>query len=171
MLEEADLVQSTMSGNKRLFAITEEGGAWLEENRAELDKINAQLDEASGEISGVAISKELRALRHAVHDRLRSGSISVEQTKRARASRPRRAWIARLVLPHVDARQPLRVADAVDGMLDETGLDLGTAERIAPGTLQPTAASARHRAAILNGMSPDFIVRFGLRFQVAVLIR
>jgi DNA-binding PadR family transcriptional regulator len=84
MLEEADLVSSTMNGNKRLFAITEEGRVWLDENRAELDKINAQLDEASEEISGVALGEEMRALRRAVHGKLRSGALTAEMAEKAR---------------------------------------------------------------------------------------
>lgn len=84
MLEEADLVSSTMNGNKRLFTITGEGRAWLEENRAELDKINAQLDEASEEISGFAIGEEMRALRRAIHGKLRSGTLTAEQAEKAR---------------------------------------------------------------------------------------
>ncbi|MCV3241912.1 PadR family transcriptional regulator [Mesorhizobium sp. ZC-5] len=84
MLEEADLVSSTMNGNKRLFTITGEGLAWLEENRAELDKINAQLDEASEEISGFAIGEEMRALRRAIHGKLRSGTLTAEQAEKAR---------------------------------------------------------------------------------------
>lgn len=84
MLEEADLVSSTMSGNKRLYTITEEGRAWLAENKAELDKINAQLDEASEEISGFAIGEEMRALRRAIHGKLRSGTLTAEQAEKAR---------------------------------------------------------------------------------------
>lgn len=84
MLEEADLVTSTTTGNKRLYTITDEGRAWLEENRAELDKINAQLDEASDDIRGVALGDEMRALRWAVFSKLRSGSFNAEQAKKAR---------------------------------------------------------------------------------------
>jgi DNA-binding PadR family transcriptional regulator len=84
MLEEADLVSSTTTGNKRLYTITGEGRAYLEENKAELDKINAQLDEASEEISGVALGAEMRALRWTVFSGLRSGSLTAEQAEKAR---------------------------------------------------------------------------------------
>jgi DNA-binding PadR family transcriptional regulator len=84
MMEEADLVSSTTIGNKRLYTITDEGRAWLEENRADLDKINAQLDEASHETRGVELGGEIRALRWAVFSRLRSGSLTTEQAKKAR---------------------------------------------------------------------------------------
>src|SRR5690606_16330355 len=38
MLEEADLVASEADGNKRLYRITDQGRAWLDENRADLDR-------------------------------------------------------------------------------------------------------------------------------------
>lgn len=84
MLEEADLVVSTTSGNKRLYALTDAGRAYLDENRAELDKINAQLDEASGEIRQSAIGAEIRALRAVLYKKLRSGSMTAEDTDKVR---------------------------------------------------------------------------------------
>ena len=86
MLEEADLVTSTTTGNKRLYSITEAGRTWLTENRAELDKINAQLDEASSGIGQAAIAQEVQALRHAIFHRLRSGALSKEQAEKLRAA-------------------------------------------------------------------------------------
>jgi DNA-binding PadR family transcriptional regulator len=84
MMEEADLVTSTTTGNKRLFSITEQGRAFLAENAAELEKINAQMAQASTETSGVALGDEVRALRWAVYSRLRSGALSAEQAAEAR---------------------------------------------------------------------------------------
>ena len=84
MLEEADLVASTTTGNKRLYAITEAGRAYLADNRAELDRINAQLDEASGDIRESAIGEELHALRKLLHEKLRSGGLTSEQSDRLR---------------------------------------------------------------------------------------
>jgi DNA-binding PadR family transcriptional regulator len=84
MLEEADLVASVTTGNKRLYSITEAGRAYLDENRAELDKINAQLDQASGDIRQSAIGEELHALRAALHGKLRSGSLTAEQSDKLR---------------------------------------------------------------------------------------
>lgn len=84
MLEEADLVSSQADGNKRLYAITEAGQAFLEEHAAELDRINAGIDGASAKMSGVAIGDEFRALRWAVFSRLRSGSWTPEQAETAR---------------------------------------------------------------------------------------
>lgn len=81
MLEEADLVTSVTEGNKRLYTITETGQAYLTENRGELDTINAQLDEASGEIRQSAIGEEIRALRSTLFGRLRSGSLTAEQAE------------------------------------------------------------------------------------------
>ncbi|MBO6716482.1 MAG: PadR family transcriptional regulator [Rhizobiaceae bacterium] len=85
MLEEADLVVSQADGNKRLFSITEQGKAYLEENAAELERINAQIQHVAGRMGGVAIGDELRALRWAIHSRMRSGEWTSEQTEQARA--------------------------------------------------------------------------------------
>ena len=46
-LAEAGLVTSEMHGRQRLFAVSDEGRAYLAEQRAELAAINAQLAEAS----------------------------------------------------------------------------------------------------------------------------
>ena len=84
MLEEADLVASEAVGNKRLYSITDEGRAYLAEHAAELQKINAQIDEASAEVSGVALGDELRALRWAVFNMVRKGTLTAEQARKAR---------------------------------------------------------------------------------------
>ncbi len=84
MLEEADLVTSATAGNKRLYTITEPGLAYLEANRAELDRINAQLDEASGEIRHSAIGEELHGLRRVLRERLRHGALTAAQSEALR---------------------------------------------------------------------------------------
>ena len=84
MLEEADLVASRADGNKRLFSITDQGRAYLAEQAADLDMINAQIDETSTEVGGVALGDEVRALRWAVYSRLRSGSLTAAQAQKAR---------------------------------------------------------------------------------------
>jgi DNA-binding PadR family transcriptional regulator len=84
MLEEADLVASRADGNKRLFSITDQGRAYLAEQAADLEKINAQIDETSTEVGGVALGDEVRALRWAVYSRLRSGSLTAAQAEKAR---------------------------------------------------------------------------------------
>ena len=85
MLEEADLVASQTTGNKRLYTATDAGRAYVAEQRAELDRINAQLDQASGDIRNSAIGEEIHALRHTLHTKLRSGSLTAEQSDRLRA--------------------------------------------------------------------------------------
>jgi DNA-binding PadR family transcriptional regulator len=57
MLAEAGLVSSSLHGPRRLSTITDAGRAWLEEQRAELDAINAQLDEAAAPIGETAIGE------------------------------------------------------------------------------------------------------------------
>ncbi len=84
MLEEADLVVSEAEGNKRLFSITDQGRAYLEENKAELERINAQIQHVAGRAGGVAIGDELRALRWTIHSRMRSGEWSADQMEKAR---------------------------------------------------------------------------------------
>ncbi|MGE0279629.1 MAG: PadR family transcriptional regulator [Rhizobiaceae bacterium] len=83
MMEEADLVASSADGNKRLYAITEQGKAYLAEQQAELDRLNEQIDEASAGASDVALGDEVRALKWLVYSRLREGSLSAEQAKKA----------------------------------------------------------------------------------------
>jgi len=92
MLEEADLVSSQANGNKRLFTITTEGQAYLDENKADLDRINEQLDQASGEMQGAAVGQEMRGLRDILFGKLRGGEMNAETAqkvvdilKRARA--------------------------------------------------------------------------------------
>ena len=83
MLEEADLVASQTEGNKRLYTITDEGRTWLEDNRAELDRINEQLDEAAGDMQGVALGEAIRELRRTLYSRVRGGELSAEEAQKA----------------------------------------------------------------------------------------
>ena len=85
MLEEADLVSSEMSGNKRLFSITEAGRAYLKDNEADLARINAQIDEASGRAGVISLLGEAKALGRALFERVRDGDLSAEQAEEARA--------------------------------------------------------------------------------------
>lgn len=84
MMEEADLVASDVSGNKRRYSITEQGRAYLAEHADELAKINAQIDEASTDASGAALSDEVRALTMTLFSRLRGGSLTSDQADKAR---------------------------------------------------------------------------------------
>lgn len=84
MLEEADLVVSEAEGNKRLFRITDAGRAYLDENRADLDRILEQMKQMAGRLSGAEIGEVLKALRFEVHNRLREGTWSAEQIGKAR---------------------------------------------------------------------------------------
>lgn len=85
MLEEADLVSSETTGNKRLYAITEAGRAYLKENEADLGRINEQMEEASGKAGMAALGAEMRGLGRTLFGRLRSGELSAEQAEKARA--------------------------------------------------------------------------------------
>ena len=83
MMEEADLVVSETQGNKRLYSITQEGRAWLEDNQAELDRINEQLEEAAGDMQGVALGEAIRELRRTLYRKVRGGELSAEQAQKA----------------------------------------------------------------------------------------
>ncbi|WP_246225830.1 PadR family transcriptional regulator [Chelativorans xinjiangense] len=83
MLEEADLVSSKTEGNKRLFTITKQGRAFLKEHNDELERINAQLDEVSADMQGIALGEAFRSLRHTLFGKVRSGEMSTEQAKKA----------------------------------------------------------------------------------------
>ncbi|RFC68305.1 MULTISPECIES: PadR family transcriptional regulator [Mesorhizobium] len=83
MLEEADLVRSDAEGNKRLYSITDEGRAFLAEHAEELARINAQIDEASADVSGVALGEEMRALKWSLFGRMREGSLDTAKAGKA----------------------------------------------------------------------------------------
>ena len=85
MLEEADLVASTTPATSAAYAISEPGRAYLADNRAELARINAQLDEASGDLRRSAIGEDIHAFRGALRDKLRGGSLSAAQVEEVRA--------------------------------------------------------------------------------------
>jgi len=85
MLEEADLVSSVMSGNKRLFSITEAGRAYLKENEADLARINVQMDEASGRVGLISLVGEMKAIGRSLFERVRSGELNAEQAEKARS--------------------------------------------------------------------------------------
>ena len=70
-LAEAGLVTSEMHGRQRLFAVSDEGRAYLAEQRAELAAINAQLAEAARPIGDSAIGEAIQALRAALYEKLR----------------------------------------------------------------------------------------------------
>jgi len=84
MLAEAGLVSSSAYGPRRLFAITEAGKAYLAEQRAELDGINAQLDEAAAPIGETAIGEAIHDFRSALFAKMRKGALNAEQAGRLR---------------------------------------------------------------------------------------
>jgi DNA-binding PadR family transcriptional regulator len=85
MLEEADLVASETTGNKRLYAISDAGRAYLKENEAELVRINEQMEQASGKAGAAALGGEMRALGQALFARMRSGDLTAEQADKVRS--------------------------------------------------------------------------------------
>ena len=84
MMEDADLATSQTQGTKRLYSITDAGRAYLEDNRAELDKINAQVEETSGALGQAALGEAISELRRALFEKLRGGRLTTEQAAKAR---------------------------------------------------------------------------------------
>ncbi len=83
-LGEAGLVSSSSHGPRRRFAITEAGKAYLAGERAELDAINAQLDQAAAPIGESAIGEAIQDLRSALFVKMRKGALNAEQAGRLR---------------------------------------------------------------------------------------
>ena len=83
-LAEAGLVAASAQGPRRRFAITEAGRAWLAGQRAELEAINAQLEEAAAPIGESAIGEAIKDFRGALFARMRQGALDAEQAGRLR---------------------------------------------------------------------------------------
>ena len=73
-----------MHGRQRLFAVSDEGRAYLAEQRAELAAINAQLAEASGPIGKSAIGEAIQDLRAALYEKLRKSALTAPQAAKLR---------------------------------------------------------------------------------------
>ena len=83
-LAEAGLVTSEMHGRQRLFAVSDEGRAYLAEQGVELAAINAQLAEASGAIGESAIGEAIQGLRAALYEKLRKSALTAAQAAKLR---------------------------------------------------------------------------------------
>ena len=84
MLADAGLVSSSSHGPRRRFAITEAGKAWLAGQRAELDAINAQLDEAAAPIGETGDRRSDPDFRGALFAKMRKGALNAEQAGKLR---------------------------------------------------------------------------------------
>lgn len=83
-LAEAGFVTSEAHGRQRLFAVTDEGRAYLAEQRVEFDAINAQVAEAARPIGESAIGEAIQELRGALFDKLRKGALNSAQAAKLR---------------------------------------------------------------------------------------
>jgi len=83
-LAEAGLVSSASHGPRRRFAVTDSGRAWLAGQRADLDAINAQLDEAAAPIGEQGLGEAIQAFRGALFAKMRKGALDAEQAGRLR---------------------------------------------------------------------------------------
>jgi DNA-binding PadR family transcriptional regulator len=82
MLEDLGYTVATVEGNKKLYTITPEGQAFLEQNQAQVDAVFARLKEA-GQTFGGGRAPEIRRavhnLRLALAARLGRGALTQEQ--------------------------------------------------------------------------------------------
>jgi DNA-binding PadR family transcriptional regulator len=94
MLEDLGYAAVTVEGNKKLYAITPEGQAFLAANKAQVDAVFARLQEA-GRVFGGGRAPEIRRavhnLRLALATRLQKGSLSDEQVHAVAAALDRAA--------------------------------------------------------------------------------
>ena len=79
VLEEAWTPQR---GPRRLFTVTEAGRAYLRDQRAELEKINAQVEAAAAPIGESGVGEAIRALRAALFDKMRQGGLSEDRARK-----------------------------------------------------------------------------------------
>jgi DNA-binding PadR family transcriptional regulator len=93
-LEETGLVTSEAQATKKLYSITEEGRAALEENAGALQTIRARIEETRGRLGGVFAPEMMRAmenLRTAIQVRMNKGEISSESLSAITAALDRAA--------------------------------------------------------------------------------
>jgi DNA-binding PadR family transcriptional regulator len=88
LLEEQDYIRGeAASGGKKLYAITPEGEAHLNENRIAVDGVKARLSLAAAAFAShstpAAVREAVHTLRHALH--MRRGVWSAAETERVRA--------------------------------------------------------------------------------------
>jgi DNA-binding PadR family transcriptional regulator len=84
MLADAGLVSSSSHGPRRLFTITDAGKAYLGGQRAELDAINAQLEEAAAPIGEKGIGDAIHDFRGALFAKMRRAALNADQAGKLR---------------------------------------------------------------------------------------
>lgn len=83
MLEELGHVSAETEGSKRLFSITEDGKAALEEARPMLDAMLGRLSEAPARESVLPVKRAMENLKTALRMKLGSGKASPEALRKA----------------------------------------------------------------------------------------
>lgn len=85
MLEEEGLITSSTENNKKVFRVTPEGEAYLEENKQRVDELFERMDEAGRGFErgrSPEIMRAFRNLRGAVLARVVRGNATAEQIQR-----------------------------------------------------------------------------------------
>ncbi len=83
-LAEAGMVEAQAQGARKLFALTDEGRAYLNSQRAEFEAIRSQLDETAAPIGRSDIGATIANFRRALFARMRHGELNAAQAERLR---------------------------------------------------------------------------------------
>ncbi len=87
LLEELGYASQTAEGPKKLYTITDEGKAYLEQNRAQVDQLFARIDQAgSGRDFAPRIMRAMGNVKLALRLRLSSGPLTAEQVDKISAA-------------------------------------------------------------------------------------
>ena len=84
MLEDLGFISASAEGARKLYAITPEGEAFLEENKAFADAVEGRMSARGARCAG-AVRGSMHALKEAVFAKIRGQSLSDEQIKKAEA--------------------------------------------------------------------------------------
>lgn len=85
LLEEEGLAASTADGNKKVYALTPEGTAYLTENKARVDELFERLEQTGQGFAKGRAPELMRAfhnLRHAAMSRMARGNVTREQVQK-----------------------------------------------------------------------------------------
>lgn len=83
-LAEAGMVEAQTVGTRKLFALTDEGRAYLDAQRPHLEAIRAQLDETSAPIGRSDLGATIAEFRRTLFSRMRRGELDTAQVERLR---------------------------------------------------------------------------------------
>jgi DNA-binding PadR family transcriptional regulator len=83
-LAEAGMVEAQIEGTRKLFTLTTEGRAWLEQQRPEFEAIMAQLEATAAPIGQSDLGATIIAFRRTLFTKMRRGALDGAQAIRLR---------------------------------------------------------------------------------------